>query len=239
MRRTSDAEQGVSADLPLFGSPEISGEMLPGLPRATPPRPPLAVRRATPEVPRLRVEPPRTPLLDLTPTEPSPIERPSPPVRAGAVTSAPAGRRQYAQSPGAETAALSDRALAAVIDLAVLGLIDAIVVYFTLKICGLSLADLPLLPKAPLVAFLILQNGGYLAAFTAGGQTLGKMTAGIRVVSVDGPTLDLSRSLKRTLLWALLAVPAGLGFATAVFSPDRRGLHDRVAGTRVVRAGAA
>jgi uncharacterized RDD family membrane protein YckC len=49
-----------------------------------------------------------------------------------------------------------------------------------------------------------VQNGGYLVAFTAGGQTLGKMAAGIRV--------------------------------TALFSRDRRGLHDRCAGTRVVRA---
>jgi uncharacterized RDD family membrane protein YckC len=35
-------------------------------------------------------------------------------------------------------------------------------------------------------------------------------------------------------MWLLLAVPAGLGFLT-VFSRDHRGLHDRFAGTRVVR----
>ena len=34
----------------------------------------------------------------------------------------------------------------------------------------------------------------------------------------------------------VLAVPAGLGFLTAFFSRDHRGLHDRFAGTRVVRA---
>ena len=33
-----------------------------------------------------------------------------------------------------------------------------------------------------------------------------------------------------------LALPVGLGFLTALFSKDRRGLHDRFAGTRVVRA---
>jgi uncharacterized RDD family membrane protein YckC len=33
----------------------------------------------------------------------------------------------------------------------------------------------------------------------------------------------------------VLAVPAGLGFLTAVLSRDHRGLHDRFAGTRVVR----
>jgi uncharacterized RDD family membrane protein YckC len=33
-------------------------------------------------------------------------------------------------------------------------------------------------------------------------------------------------------------VPAGLGLLTALLTPDRRGLHDRFAGTKVVRASA-
>ena len=37
------------------------------------------------------------------------------------------------------------------------------------------------------------------------------------------------------LLALTLAVPAGLGFLPTLFSRDRRGLHDRFAGTRVVR----
>ena len=84
-----------------------------------------------------------------------------------------------------------------------------------------------------------MQNGGYLVSFTAGGQTLGKMAAGIKVVSaVPGATLDLGRALVRELLWFVLAIPAGLGFLSAAFSQDHRGLHDRFAGTRVVRASA-
>ena len=50
-----------------------------------------------------------------------------------------------------------------------------------MQICGLTAADLDLLPKAPLLAFFFVQNGGYLVAFTAGGQTLGKMAMGIKV----------------------------------------------------------
>jgi uncharacterized RDD family membrane protein YckC len=82
-----------------------------------------------------------------------------------------------------------------------------------------------------------VQNIGYLVAFTAGGQTLGKMAAGIRVVAeeADSP-LDLGRAVLRTLLWFVLAIPAGLGFASALFNREHRGLHDRFAGTRVVRA---
>lgn len=128
------------------------------------------------------------------------------------------------------------RLAAVVIDVLILSFIDAVVVYFTMQICGITLQELDLLPMGPLVAFLFVQNGGYLVAFTAGGQTLGKMAAGIRVVPVDADTsLDLGRAFLRTLMWLVLAVPVGLGFLSALFARDHRGLHDRFAGTRVVR----
>jgi len=226
-----------SPDLPLFGGGSDAVSDPPLLQRVTPPRPPLAVRRATPEVPRVRVDTPRTPMLDLTTSEP-PSAVASLPRSLPSASPVRIPQQEAASSPD-DAAGLSERAFAATIDLGILAVIDGVVIYFTLKICGLELADLWLLPWAPLVAFLALQNLGYLAAFTAGGQTLGKMTTGIRVVPIDGPTLDFGRALKRTFFWGLLAVPVGLGFATAVFNSERRGLHDRLAGTRVIRAGAA
>ena len=110
---------------------------------------------------------------------------------------------------------------------------------FTLQLSGLALIEFGVLPKVPLLAFLILQNGGYIVGFTAGGQTLGKMVLGIRVIAFDeSESMTVGRAFQRTVLWAILAIPAGLGFLTAVFSSDRRGWHDRLAGTRVVRASA-
>ena len=79
--------------------------------------------------------------------------------------------------------------------------IDAAVIYFTLQICGIGMEDFAIVPKGPLLAFLLVQNGGYLVAFTAGGQTLGKMVAGIRVVSTDDDgDLDVGRALLRTFV---------------------------------------
>jgi uncharacterized RDD family membrane protein YckC len=136
---------------------------------------------------------------------------------------------------GDQPAGLASRLGAVAIDLLLLAIIDTLVIYFTLQICGLSLQDFGVLPKGPLLAFLMVQNGGYLVAFTAGGQTIGKMTTGIRVVP-SGPesSLDLGHALRREFMWLVLAIPAGLGFLSAFFNPDRRGLHDRFAGTRVV-----
>ena len=65
------------------------------------------------------------------------------------------------------------------------------------------------------------------------------MAAGIRVVSDDmDVAIDFGCALKRTVLWLVLAFPAGLGLLSALFDRDHRGLHDRFAGTRVVRAAA-
>jgi len=231
----SDSGRNIMAELPLFGPP-ITDDV-PLITKASPPRPPLSVRRATPEVPRLRTEA-RAPLLDW----PDPAASAAPPARPVAKQSAePLENRLRARVDGTdiEPAGIGSRAFAAAIDVALLGLVDAIVIYFTMKICRLTTNELWMLPKAPLFTFLLLQNGGYFVAFTTMGQTLGKMVAGVRVLADDSDNApDLGRSVLRAAVWIVLALPAGLGLLSATLSPDRRGLHDRFAGTRVVRASA-
>lgn len=237
-RFAPDVERMLSAtrgrpedELPLFNdeddAPLISG--------TRPPRPPLAVRRATPEVPRLRTSAPRTPMLEFTADAQTTLP--------ASVTPAARGRTHEWIAPlpddGPAPATLGSRFYAVVVDLAILLVIDAVVVYLTMQICGVDLSEISILPRGPLLAFLLVQNGGYLVAFTAGGQTLGKMMAGVRVVpSRSTATLDLSQAAIRTLVWTVLAAPAGLGLLSALGSEDHRGLHDRVAGTKVVRASA-
>jgi len=244
----------TDAELPLFGPAPLDDE--PMIPRPSPPRAPLAVRRATPEVPRVRAEQPRAQSLDLSPEisshaqalQSSPRATLSP--LAARVVSSPRAEGDLASrsvvarpSPRlvepadeVEPAGIAARLAAAFIDILILVAVDVVVVYFTMQICGISPGELSMLPKVPLIAFLVVQNGGYLVAFTAGGQTLGKMVAGIRIVAEEpADTLDIPRAMTRTIVWIMLAIPAGLGFLT-LFGRDHRGLHDRCAGTRVVRA---
>jgi uncharacterized RDD family membrane protein YckC len=233
------SEQSTPPDLPLFAPPV---DDRPLITKASPPRTPLAVRRATPEPARLRAEP-RAQSFDLAfdPESAPTVPRP-PALRSVDSSRRGAESRQSRDEPGTSSfqdAGLGARFFAVASDVLILCTVDAFVVYFTMQICGLNWSELAILPKTPMLAFLIVQNGGYFVAFTAGGQTLGKMAAGIRVVTADdAEPLSVGRAGLRTLMWTLLALPAGLGFLTACFRSDHRGLHDRFAGTRVVRASA-
>ena len=220
--------------MPLF-APGIDDDT-PLITKPSPPRAPLSVRRSTPDVARLRSFVPPKPQgldhgLDLEAFDAHTDPRLGPSDRAQAVERDDAGNL--------EDAGIMRRIGAAAVDSTILFAIDMVVIYFTMQICGVSPAEFGLLPKGPLVAFLVVQNVGYLVAFTAGGQTLGKMAMGIKVVSEDiEMPLDLGCALKRTVMWLVLALPAGLGLLSAMFDRNHRGLHDRFAGTRVVRAGA-
>jgi uncharacterized RDD family membrane protein YckC len=196
------------------------------------PRAPLAVRKSSPIAarpsPRPRVEEPE---LDLGPVQPevdsAPDVSPSAPRTIESATiAAPLGRRVAAFA----------------IDAALLGLVDLSVLYFTLRLCGLQFAEIGLISPVPFVSFVLLQNGGYFAALVAlGGQTIGKMALDIKVVPADATDawsdrVPLGVSALRAALWILTVLPAGIGLVPALFSADRRTVHDRLAGTRVVKA---
>jgi uncharacterized RDD family membrane protein YckC len=223
-------------DLPLFG--ETPRDETPLITRASAPRTPLSVRRATPEVPRLRTET-KAPLPNVVlPGLDQPMGSLLHVVRPHLVTE-PAPIRVRVGAPVAQTASLAQRAAASALDLAVIATVDLLVLYFTMQISGLVMGDLALLPMTPLIGFLVVQNVSYFIVFTAGGQTLGKMVIGLRVVDVDqNRPPSLSRAAIRTCAWIVMAMPAGLGLLTAKLDADERALHDRVARTRVIRVAA-
>jgi uncharacterized RDD family membrane protein YckC len=227
-----------SFDLPLFK------ERRPDEPTALGPRAPLAVRRSSPLPSRGGNRPSLDePVLDLG--VPAPPERPWMPAAIASPTpSAPATPSEHAKSPdGADTqplaAAIGPRLLAAIVDVSILGSIGLVVLYLTLKVCGLQFAGAAAIPPVPFGAFLLLVAGGYFTLFTAaGGQTIGKMAAGIRVVAMGGAAarVPLGHSVVRATAYLVSAIPAGLGFVPALLGADRRAIHDRLADTRVVKA---
>lgn len=217
--------------LPLFGR-SATGEDEPLIKVPAQPRRPLSVRR-TPETPRSRPAPKAVtsrregPELDFADAPAAPPSRPPSPV--------PVGREPSPATVAPETSGAGLRVLAAVVDHAILLTIDVTVVYLSLRVVSLTMDEWAALPMLPMLVFLGLVKLAYFTAFTyVGGQTIGKMATGIRVVGEDYRALDAPHALHRALAGAVSFLTLGAGFIPAVLGPDRRALHDRLAHTRVV-----
>lgn len=69
-----------------------------------------------------------------------------------------------------------------------------------------------------------------------GGQTIGKLIMGIRLVSADGTPVSAGVAFLRWVASILSFLPFGLGFFWAALSRKRIAWHDIVAGTMVISA---
>jgi uncharacterized RDD family membrane protein YckC len=92
------------------------------------------------------------------------------------------------------------------------------------------------LAEAALALFAIL-GFLYFFLFTAlRGQTLGKHLVRVRVIDGYGQRPSLVKSLIRTAAYLPSLVLLALGFLWIGFDREKRGLHDHLADTYVVRA---
>ena len=254
---------GLSLDLPLFTDRDpLDDKPLISAPAS--PRAPLSVRRAPPppSPPKPRFErSAAAPMLDIDDhedTREQPADEDADDERRRdeelrARRAALQARADSAASAYADVAVAPTwrRLAAGVVDVCIIAGIDAVVLLSTLRVLGLDAEHVLLLPVTPIALFLVLLNGGYLATFTAaGGQTIGKMIAGIRVIAErprppsgdDGafdrytPRVSLGAAVLRATAYLASLLPAGLGFAAILLDKEGRALHDRLAETRVVRA---
>ena len=66
------------------------------------------------------------------------------------------------------------------------------------------------------------------------GQTLGQMAGHIKVVRQDGNPMDLATAVLRFIGYVVCVLTLGIGFLMITWDKQKRGLHDRLAGTYVV-----
>lgn len=119
-------------------------------------------------------------------------------------------------------------------------LLAALVVCFTLAVLALRRGS-PVPPGTwwfP-AALLAIAAAFFCGFWVHGGQTVGMRAWRIRVVRTDGRPLAWPRAAARFGAGLLAALPAGLGLWWSVFDARKRGWHDRLTDTRVVRAPAA
>lgn len=70
-----------------------------------------------------------------------------------------------------------------------------------------------------------------VAFWTVTGQTPGMALFGLRVLRADGRPVRLGVALRRILGYVACIFTFGIGFLMVAASRQRRGLHDRIAGT--------
>ncbi|HYC63426.1 MAG TPA: RDD family protein [Reyranellaceae bacterium] len=91
-------------------------------------------------------------------------------------------------------------------------------------------------PTATLVSLAIGWLYFALLESSERGATLGKMAVGLRVVTDQGQRLSFMHATGRYFAKFVSAIIIGIGFLMVAFTERKRGLHDMIAGTLVVKA---
>ena len=138
------------------------------------------------------------------------------------------------------------RVVAFLIDGAVLGAFGlplAVAGYWGIR-AGLVVLghETPIEPDEALVTLLVVAWFAMATAYftilhRSYGQTIGKSVLGITVRTLHLHDVGYGRALLRTLAYALSSSFFGFGFLLVALTPRKRGWHDFLAGTCVVRVG--
>jgi uncharacterized RDD family membrane protein YckC len=124
-----------------------------------------------------------------------------------------------------EKASLLLRLVALIIDNIILSIVGAII--------GAVLGDQSLGFLISFVIGLVYQVGMLTAN---NGQTIGKMLLGLRVVQTDGGSVNAMNAGLRYIGYYLNTILIFLGWLLAIVDSRGQGLHDKIAGTMVVKA---
>jgi uncharacterized RDD family membrane protein YckC len=149
-------------------------------------------------------------------------------------------------------AGFTSRAVALIIDMAIIALVTAVVmaamtlffdlpsvqrfiVWLNSVLPGIDLLFVGL-TSAPFggLFFLLFQYLYFVFFFSTTGQTVGKAIMGLRVVTIDGKRMGVKRSFIRTLCYTISLAPLGLGFLWVLGEDRRRAWHDKLARTYVL-----
>ena len=91
----------------------------------------------------------------------------------------------------------------------------------------------------PVSAFFaqVFLNATYTIGFWIGqGATPGKMAVGIKVVMANGLPIEFGAACLRYVGYIACALTLGIGYLMIAFTAEKRGLHDNMAGTVVIKS---
>jgi uncharacterized RDD family membrane protein YckC len=127
------------------------------------------------------------------------------------------------------------RAAALIVDFALFFVVQVSFGFVAGRIWGPDVEDS--IAFLPLIwVFTLVFVGAYTTVLHAlGGQTIGKLLVGVRVVDDAGHPPTIGVALLRYFAYFASVATLGGGYAMAGLRRDKRALHDLIAGTRVER----
>lgn len=116
-------------------------------------------------------------------------------------------------------------------------LLISVTFFATLLFLGVSSGSVSGWVRHALQVYLFLVIGLYFAgSWRRQGQTLAMKTWSLRLVGANGARITLRQAMLRYVCaWPSLAL-GGIGILYALFDRDRQFLHDRLAGTKIVKS---
>jgi uncharacterized RDD family membrane protein YckC len=111
-------------------------------------------------------------------------------------------------------------------------LLNAVLTIFNLE----TIVGMDMVQKLALsgVFSLLLSASYFIFFWSLTGRTPGKILMGLRIVTIDGQSLSLGRSVRRFLGYILSIFAMWLGFLWILLDNRRQGWHDKIAGTLVI-----
>lgn len=147
-------------------------------------------------------------------------------------------------APDARWGGFFRRLAAFIVDLVAIGLLCALMgltTYIAYKV-GLAAHGraVALENAGPLMLFLtfgwaFLATAYFVVFHGMDGKTIGKSLLGMRVVSAGLAPVGFRQAFLRCLALAVVTAPLGIGVLWILFSREKRGWHDRIARTWVIR----
>jgi uncharacterized RDD family membrane protein YckC len=89
-------------------------------------------------------------------------------------------------------------------------------------------------PRFAAIFYFVFLYLYFIFFFATTGQTVGKAIMGLRVVTNDGKRMGVKRSFIRAVCYVLSLAPLGLGFVWVLGEDRRRAWHDKIAHTYVL-----
>ncbi|OGY21953.1 MAG: hypothetical protein A2126_00635 [Candidatus Woykebacteria bacterium GWB1_45_5] len=134
------------------------------------------------------------------------------------------------------------RLLAFIIDIVILGIVVGVPLNFVFGsgvVSSIQSGDLATAQRlSNMQSWItgIIQLAYFISLTTIFGGTLGKLVLGLRVVDANGQKINIVKAILREFIGKILSfLTLLLGFIMVGFDSKKQGLHDKIAGTYVVK----